>query len=211
MAAINDIRNTKSGAHLETLEQIQDNLSPGNKRRIKVSSSQCPRVERNTEQQNLTRSQAPRVWFAENLTESQPPPRIIVALPTIPIVASSDKAKSQQEEKPKSILRKPSIVESESITECFKGRTAKPIIEPEESFVKQVAACRRQKEQANPVLDDKTGEMFECRQLLHHLNFKETWNQAGVNKFGWLAQGVGGRVKGTNTIEFIHKHDIPQE
>ena len=32
-----------------------------------------------------------------------------------------------------------------------------------------------------------------------------------ANKFGRLAQGVGGRVKGTDTIFFIHKHKIPQD
>ena len=30
-----------------------------------------------------------------------------------------------------------------------------------------------------------------------------------VNEFGRLAQGVGGPVKGTNTIKFIHKTDVP--
>ena len=40
---------------------------------------------------------------------------------------------------------------------------------------------------------------------------KEIWTKAGANEFGRLAQGVGGRIDGTNTIYFIHKHDIPQD
>ena len=31
-----------------------------------------------------------------------------------------------------------------------------------------------------------------------------------ANKFGRLAQGVGKRIKGTNTISFIHKHEVPR-
>ena len=33
----------------------------------------------------------------------------------------------------------------------------------------------------------------------------------GANEFGPLAQGVGRRIDGTNTIFFIHKHEIPQD
>ena len=32
---------------------------------------------------------------------------------------------------------------------------------------------------------------------------------SSANEFGRLAQGVGGRIKGTNTIFFIHKHQVP--
>jgi hypothetical protein len=40
---------------------------------------------------------------------------------------------------------------------------------------------------------------------------KEIWTKAGANEFGRLAQGVGGRIDGTNTIFFVHKHEIPQD
>jgi hypothetical protein len=52
--------------------------------------------------------------------------------------------------------------------------------------------------------------MLEYRQLLRHPKFKEAWNRAAANEFGRLAQGIGGRIEGTNTIEFIHKHEVPQ-
>ncbi len=35
------------------------------------------------------------------------------------------------------------------------------------------------------------------------------WHLA--NEFGRLAQGVGTRIKGTNTIHFIQKNQVPQE
>jgi hypothetical protein len=47
--------------------------------------------------------------------------------------------------------------------------------------------------------------------LLHDPKHKAIWSKAGANEFGWLAQGVGGRIDGTNTIFFIHKHEIPQD
>ena len=31
-----------------------------------------------------------------------------------------------------------------------------------------------------------------------------------AKEFGQLEQGVGGRIKGTNTIAFIHKHEVPK-
>ena len=47
--------------------------------------------------------------------------------------------------------------------------------------------------------------------MLHHPKLQEIWNRAGANKFGRLAQGVGGRIEGTNTIHFIKKQEIPQD
>jgi hypothetical protein len=52
------------------------------------------------------------------------------------------------------------------------------------SIAERVAARRRQKEQANPVLDYDTCKLLEYRQLLHHPKFKETWKRAEANEFG---------------------------
>ena len=32
-----------------------------------------------------------------------------------------------------------------------------------------------------------------------------------ANEFGRLANGVGGCVKGTNTIKFVHRRDVPSK
>jgi hypothetical protein len=40
---------------------------------------------------------------------------------------------------------------------------------------------------------------------------KTIWSKSAANEFGCLAQGVGGRVKGTDTIKFIKKDDVPYE
>ena len=40
---------------------------------------------------------------------------------------------------------------------------------------------------------------------------KETWSKSSANEFGRLANGVGGCIKCTNTIKFIHKCDVPSK
>jgi hypothetical protein len=64
---------------------------------------------------------------------------------------------------------------------------------------------------ANAVLDEETGKMLNYRDLLRHPKYKEAWSKSSANEFGRLAQGVGGRVEGTETIFFIHKHEVPSD
>jgi hypothetical protein len=66
-------------------------------------------------------------------------------------------------------------------------------------------------ESANEVFDDATGKMLKYRKLITHPQHKEVWSNSSANEFGRLAQGVGNRIKGTNTIYFIYKHQIPQD
>jgi hypothetical protein len=52
---------------------------------------------------------------------------------------------------------------------------------------------------------------LEYRALLKHPKFKKAWSISAANEFGRLAQGVGGRVKGTDTIRFIRKSEVPSD
>lgn len=65
---------------------------------------------------------------------------------------------------------------------------------------------------ANSVIDKTTGKPLEYRHLIAHEDpqVQEDWNLSGANEFGRLAQGVGGHTKGTNTIRFIYKHEVPK-
>ena len=54
------------------------------------------------------------------------------------------------------------------------------------------------------VFDEETGRMLNYRQLLTHPKYKEVWTTSSADKFGRLAQGVGGRIEGTNTIYLSH-------
>ena len=47
---------------------------------------------------------------------------------------------------------------------------------------------------------------------MRHPDYKGPWSLSSANEFGRLANGVGGRIKNpTNTIKFIHKHDVPHD
>ena len=54
-------------------------------------------------------------------------------------------------------------------------------------------------------------KMLNYRQLINHPKLGKQWQTSSANEFGRLAQGIGGRIKGTNTILFIKKEDIPEE
>ena len=61
------------------------------------------------------------------------------------------------------------------------------------------------------VLDADTGKLLNYRQLLRHPKHKKGWQISSANEFGRLANGVGSRIKGTNTIKFIQKHEVPKD
>ena len=65
--------------------------------------------------------------------------------------------------------------------------------------------------QANSVVCPDTGKDLEYRQLLQHPNptVQAAWQLSSANEFGRLAQGIGTRIQGTNTIFFIPKSKIP--
>jgi hypothetical protein len=67
------------------------------------------------------------------------------------------------------------------------------------------------KEHACEVFDEESGKQLKYRQLITHPKYKEIWMHSSANEFGRLAQGVGGRIQGTNTIYFIHKHQVPND
>jgi len=62
---------------------------------------------------------------------------------------------------------------------------------------------------ASAVLDDETGEMMEYRHLIKNPKYREAWGKSFGNEIGRLAQGMPGRVTGTETIFFIHKNEVP--
>jgi hypothetical protein len=64
---------------------------------------------------------------------------------------------------------------------------------------------------AQLVGDNKTGQYLNYRQPIRDTKHKEIWSTSAANKFGCLSQGVGGRVKGTNTIFFIRKAQVPKD
>ena len=75
------------------------------------------------------------------------------------------------------------------------------------SFKKFLATYNKteQKDYINHIFEEKKKQSIDA--LLQGEN-KNTWQQALNNELGRLSNGYG-KIKGTNTIAFIHKRDIP--
>merc|ERR1711966_548503 len=54
------------------------------------------------------------------------------------------------------------------------------------------------------------GRSLEYRDLLKDPELRDTWSKSLANELGRLAQGIRD-IKGTNTIFFIPKNEIPQD
>ena len=212
------MKNTADSTQMQTLEQIQDQLSPGNKLQIEQQlQHQLPRVV-STKQEVLPyqpQQQHPRVQFEEPRDADMLPTRMIVASPREQVVKSPQKPLT----KPTSILKAPThAVQEDSIAARIKARQATQSTAPkvakadDESIAERLLRRKRQNKQVHAalsVLDPETGQLLEYQQLLRHPKFKEAWSISAANEFGWLAQGIKGRVKATDTIKFIRKSDIP--
>ena len=64
---------------------------------------------------------------------------------------------------------------------------------------------------ANAVMDDKTGDMLEYRQLIKGAKYRDMWSKAFEKEIGRLAQGQKGVVEGTNSIFFMSYGDVPAD
>ena len=60
------------------------------------------------------------------------------------------------------------------------------------------------------ILDEKTGQQLEYRDLVKRPELRERWHRSLANELGRLAQGIR-EIKGTNTIFFIPKSEIPPD
>ena len=76
-------------------------------------------------------------------------------------------------------------------------------------LTKCIARVENEVMEVMAVMYADTGKMMNYRHLMQNKKYKVVWSRASANKFGRLAQGVGGRLKGTNTIIFIRKEDVP--
>jgi hypothetical protein len=61
---------------------------------------------------------------------------------------------------------------------------------------------------SNSVSNEDTGASLECRHLIKDDSTFTFWNKAAENEFGRLAQGVGDRIEGSNTIFFIPRQSV---
>lgn len=66
-------------------------------------------------------------------------------------------------------------------------------------------------ETACEVFDAESGKFLKYRKLITHPAHHEAWTLSSANEFRHLAQGIGGCIKGTHTIFFIHKSEVPAD
>ena len=67
-------------------------------------------------------------------------------------------------------------------------------------------------EYANAVLDGETGELLQYRHLIKSPKYKKDWFISAGNEVGRLAQGMPSRdIKGTDTLFFIQKSEVPSD
>ena len=59
------------------------------------------------------------------------------------------------------------------------------------------------------VLNKETGELMDYKHLISNPKYCALWSKSYRNELVRLAQGISGWAKGTNTIFFIDKVDIP--
>eukprot|EP00957_Ditylum_brightwellii_P207272 15352232-Ditylum_brightwellii.AAC.1 len=66
-----------------------------------------------------------------------------------------------------------------------------------------------QEYKVNAVINELAGISIEYKNLIKSEKHRMTWEQSCANEFGRLAQGVGDRIQGTNTMLFIPRHKVP--
>jgi hypothetical protein len=63
---------------------------------------------------------------------------------------------------------------------------------------------------ANSFINEDTGASLEYHHLIKDNSTFTVWNKAAANEFRRLAQGVGDRIEGSNTIFFIPRQAVPK-
>ena len=97
------------------------------------------------------------------------------------------------------------IIRRNSITLTQESMLASIQLRQTEINARTLASRKFPRHMLNEVLNEDTGELIEYRHLIGDPKYREIWGQAYGNELGRLAQGMEGRVKGTNTIFFIPK------
>ena len=60
-------------------------------------------------------------------------------------------------------------------------------------------------------MDEDTVDLLEYRHLVKHPKHTKVWGGAFGKEVGLLAQVLPGIVEGTDTLNFIFKHEIPSD
>jgi hypothetical protein len=79
-------------------------------------------------------------------------------------------------------------------------------------LTRRITRLENEVQHAMAVMDADTSKLLNYRQLMRSTKYRQAWSLSLANKFGRLANGIGGRIKNpTNTIEFIFQRKVPTE
>ncbi len=79
-------------------------------------------------------------------------------------------------------------------------------------LTRKITQLENEVHQAMAVMDADTGKLLNYQQLMRSTKYRDAWSLSSANQFGRLANGVGGCIENpTNTIQFIHQHEVPKE
>eukprot|EP00804_Cyclotella_cryptica_P028785 CCRYP_018721-RB/>CCRYP_018721-RB protein AED:0.41 eAED:0.41 QI:0/0/0/1/0/0/3/0/816 len=135
-----------------------------------------------------------------------PPRRRHSARPSLPLPANTPARNTRSQTAAVAKLAVPPALNTRSHASRIPPPT--PVTRRQNS---RLSRMENEVHKALAVLDKSTGKLLNYRQLLRHPVYQGDWTISSANEFGRLAQGVGGRIKGTDTIRFIRKSDIPQD
>ena len=140
----------------------------------------------------------------------QSPPRVPIALPRVPSLRQLSNG-DQKETSPQPEGAPASRTRSKTAHLRLENALAARIIRRSKKgrLKQRIERMENEVHQAMAVMDAESGKLFNYRQLMQSKKHKEIWSKSSANEFGRLANGVGGRIKGTNTIKFIYKRDVP--
>jgi hypothetical protein len=62
----------------------------------------------------------------------------------------------------------------------------------------------------NAVINQGGGASLDYRHITQYDTTFHVWNRAAANEFGRLAQGIDGRIEGSNTIFFMPRQAVPK-
>ena len=198
---------------MQALEQLAEIFNAATRTRKPVIDMQKVTELMEPETVATTEASPPRV-----VQRDAPSPRVLPPAVTPPRVPPLQKQQSASipTQKPMQTTKE---LQTEQIykaaTKVLTRAALRRVIRMLEQNRKTLAAREQQRQVyqqqehlAFAIYDEETGKLLEYRHLHQHPKYREVWNKSFANEIGRLAQGIRD-IKGTDTIKFIRKSQVP--
>ena len=213
--ALKDRRNKKGSEELDALRKLDDILN-----NIPTTSNNSKRVTfANTTNLPLATGINATIPTPRVVQEIQPP-RITKTIPLSHTVGTSSTPRVGNDTRtPRVRLMRPSKVRATIDKPILTRAQLQKIAEDSlgrlrlRTYLRATRNTRaRIPERIQLIHDADTNEYLNYRQLMRDPKHKDIWARSSANEFGRLTQGLkDGRVKGTNTMRYITKSQIPKD